>query len=66
MAKNLHNETNVITKQDTTFLAEVTLEFFMAPIGKHTLVSWRRRFHRFNLEPKSSACFFDGFKSWTI
>ena len=34
--------------------------------GKNTFVSWRRRFQPFNLEPKSSACFFDRFKSRTI
>ena len=28
------------------------------PRWKHTLVSWRRRFQPFNMEPKSSACFF--------
>ena len=29
MAKNLHNGTNVIAKQDTIFLGEEILEFFM-------------------------------------
>jgi hypothetical protein len=33
---------------------------------KHTLVSWRRIFQCFNLEPKSSAYFYDGFKSRKI
>jgi len=42
MAKNFHNGTDIIAKQDTIFLGEEILEFFMAPTGgekKHTLVS---------------------------
>jgi hypothetical protein len=31
MAKNFHNETNIIAKQDTIFLGEEILESFMAP-----------------------------------
>jgi len=31
MAKNFHNGTNIIAKQDTIFLGEETLELFMAP-----------------------------------
>ena len=55
MAKNFHNGTDIIAKQDTIFLGEEILEFFMAPTGgekKHTLVSWRGRFQPLNLERK--------------
>jgi hypothetical protein len=34
MAKNFHNETNIIAKHDTIFLGEEILEFFMAPTVK--------------------------------
>jgi hypothetical protein len=34
MAKNFHNATNIIAKQDTIFLGEEILEFFMASMGK--------------------------------
>jgi len=34
MAKNFHNGTNIIAKQDTIFLEEEILEFFMAPMVK--------------------------------
>ena len=34
MAKNFHNGTNIIAKQDTIFLGEEILEFFMAPTVK--------------------------------
>ena len=66
LAKNFHNGTNIIAKHDTIFQGEEMLEFFMVPKVKHTLVSWHRRFQPFNLEPKSSACFFDRFKSRMI
>jgi hypothetical protein len=44
MAKNFHNRTNIIAKQDTIFLVAEILEFFMVPTGKHNSVSWCRRF----------------------
>ena len=66
MTENLHNGKNIIEKKDTIFPEEEILEFFMAPTVKHTFLSWRRRFQPFNLEPDSSVCFFDGFKSRTI
>jgi len=31
MAKDFHNGTNIVTKQDTIFLGEEILEFFMTP-----------------------------------
>ena len=34
MAKNFHNGTKIITKQDNIFLGEEILEFFMAPTVK--------------------------------
>jgi len=34
MAKNLHDETNIIEKYDTIFLGEEVLEFFTAPTVK--------------------------------
>jgi len=34
MAKNFHNGTDIIAKQDTIFLGEEILEFFMAPTGE--------------------------------
>jgi hypothetical protein len=36
------------------------------PPEKHYLIFWCRRFQRFNLEPKISACFFNRFKSQMI
>jgi hypothetical protein len=50
MAKNFHNGTNINAKHNTIFLGEEILEFFMVLNVKHMLVSWRRRFHLFNLE----------------
>jgi len=52
MAKNFHNGTNVIAKHDTIFQGEGILELFIVPTVKHTLVSLRRRFQPFNMEPK--------------
>jgi hypothetical protein len=66
MAKNFKYRTNITAKQDTIFLGEETLEFFMVPMVKTHLTVWYRRFQPFNLQPKSSACFFDKFKSQTI
>jgi hypothetical protein len=37
MTKNFHNGTNSIAKQDTIFLGEQILEFFMAPTVKSHL-----------------------------
>jgi hypothetical protein len=37
MAKNFHNETNIIAKHDTISLGEKILEFFMAPTVKSHL-----------------------------
>jgi hypothetical protein len=37
MAKNFHNETNIIEKHDTIFLGEEILEFFIAPMVKTRL-----------------------------
>jgi hypothetical protein len=34
MAKNFHNGTNIIAKQDTILLGEEILELFMAPTVK--------------------------------
>jgi hypothetical protein len=34
MAKDFHNRTNIITKQNTIFLGEEILEFFTAPTVK--------------------------------
>jgi hypothetical protein len=34
MAKNFHNGTTIIEKQDTIFLGEEILEFFMATMVK--------------------------------
>jgi hypothetical protein len=34
MSKNFRNGTNVIAKQDTIFLGEETIDFFIAPTGK--------------------------------
>jgi hypothetical protein len=49
----LVQETEVFcAKHDTIFLGEKILEFFIVPTEKHILVSWRRRFQPFNLEPK--------------
>jgi len=50
MTKNFHNGTNIIAKHDIFFLGEEILKFFMVPMVKHTLKSWRRRFQPFNLE----------------
>jgi len=66
MAKNFHNGTNIIEKLDNFFLGEDILEFLMAPTVKRTLLSWRRRFQSFDLEPKSSGFYFDRFKTWTL
>ena len=52
MAKNFHNGTNIIARQDTIFLREEILEFFVVPTVKQTLMSWHRRFQPFNLERK--------------
>jgi len=52
MAKNFHTRTNITAKHYTIFLEEKILEFFMAPIVKHTLVSSRRRFQPLNMERK--------------
>jgi hypothetical protein len=34
MVKNFYNGTDIVAKQDTIFLGEEILEFFMAPTGK--------------------------------
>jgi hypothetical protein len=34
MAKNFHNGTNIVAKQDIIFLGEEILDFFMAPTIK--------------------------------
>jgi len=34
MAKNFHNETNIIAKHNTIFLGEEILQFFMVPTVK--------------------------------
>jgi hypothetical protein len=34
MSKDFHNRTNIIAKQNTIFLGEQMLEFFMASMGK--------------------------------
>jgi hypothetical protein len=34
MEKNFHNGTKIIAKEDTIFLREEILEYFMAPTGK--------------------------------
>jgi len=34
MARKCHNGTNIIPKQDTNFLGEAILEFFMTPTVK--------------------------------
>jgi hypothetical protein len=36
LVKNFHNGTNIIAKQNTIFLGEEILEFFMASTGKNT------------------------------
>jgi len=50
MIKKFHNRTNIIAKRDFNFLGEEILEFFTAPMGKHTLVYRRRKFKPFSLE----------------
>jgi hypothetical protein len=37
VAKNFHNGTNIIAKQDTIFLGEKILEIIMAAMGKTQL-----------------------------
>ena len=44
MIKYFHNRTNITAKCDFNFLEEEILEFFRAPMGKHTLVYRRRKF----------------------
>jgi hypothetical protein len=34
MTENFHNGTNIIAKQDTIFLREQILEFYIVPTGK--------------------------------
>jgi len=63
MTKNFRNGTNTVAKHDTIFQGEEILEFFMAPTVKTHLSVLAQKI---NLEPKSSACFFDRFKSRTI
>jgi len=58
MAKNFHNGTNITAKHYTIFLGEEILEFFMDPTVKTHLSALAQPF---DLEPKSSACFFDRF-----
>jgi hypothetical protein len=41
------------------------LNSFWRQRKKHISLSWRRRYHPFSLEPKSSACFWDKFRSRT-
>jgi len=52
VGKIFHKGTNIIVKHYIIFLGEELLELFIKPTVKHTLVSWRRRSHPFNLEQK--------------